>query len=116
MGILERLEIKQARKDHEQISETSRYVATTLIDSILEEHSAPYCISVGEKPKRINTDEYLERINIRVERHLARVGMEHLVQFDPEVTKEANTVTVEPGNSVGFEYQTKELSIIYTKS
>jgi len=116
MGLFQRLESRQANRLQETITETSRCVATELVDFILEENTFPYRISVGEKPKRIESEEYLERINYRVERCLARVGLEHLVHYDQETSRRANTVHIEPETGGGFDYEAKNLSIVYDKS
>ena len=117
MRLMENLERKRQAKVEEQIVDSARFVATELVDLINDERMAPYSLSVGTKPKGLSSEDYLSRVNNIVERCMARVGMNHLISYDPESTEDANTVLVNatPQSGVAFSYEAKELTIIYNK-
>lgn len=116
--LMEKLEQRRQAKTQEQITEAAQFVATEIVDMINDDRPTPYSFPVGTRPKSLSSEEYISRVNEKVSRCLARVGMGHLISYDPESTKDANMVTIEATShrSASFRYEVNDLTMVYDKT
>lgn len=71
----------------EEIRQAAGQIAVGLIDSLGSDEIGPYSFEVGKSPKGITTEEYLDKINVRVRQMLGRFSRFEEVMYDPEASK-----------------------------
>lgn len=119
MGLLKILERRRDEKIQEQLRETAGFVATEIVESVVNrEYGSLGPIAIGSKPKGIGAEDYTEQINLRVMNCLGRTTIGEVIAYDPEATREANLIEVEPSppNNPGFVYEAPELHMVYKKT